>query len=275
MWVGGKATSGEVDAMHSGKGHENAVFSLLEAVRTGSVRVIDLTHAIDEHSPYWPAGRDCSPFTAKVMVNFDLRPSFARDLTMSEHFGTHMDAPAHALRGGLTVDQLPATHFLSAACVVDVREAVQADADYLVSVADIERHAEKHGNLPSGCCVFFCTGWASRWPSQERYINEGAKGIKHFPGVSAEAARYLLEQVRTAGIGIDTASVEGGTAKDMVVHRALLAADAYILENVANLEQLPPTGAAVVALPLRLTGGSGSPARVLALCPAQAQSSPA
>jgi kynurenine formamidase len=238
------------------------------------VRVIDLTHFMDEHSPYWPAGRDRSPFTARVTVNFDLRACFARDLTLSEHFGTHLDAPAHALPGRLTVDQLPVARFLNAACVIDVREAVQANADYLISIADLERHAEKHGALPSGCFVFFCTGWANRWPSQARYIHEDTQGVKHFPGVSEQAARYLLDRARPTSVGIDTPSVEGGAANDMVVHCALLGADLYILENVANLEQLPATGAAVMALPLKLTGGSGSPARVLALVPGPAGAGP-
>ncbi len=262
-----RATTGEVEAMRSGKRHDDAVLGLLKAIRTEGVRVIDLTHSMDEHSPYWPAGRDRSPFTARVTVNFDLRACFARDLTLSEHSGTHLDAPAHALQGGMTVDQLPPARFLGAACVIDVRKAVEVNSDYLVSVADIERHAEEHGALPSGGFVFFCTGWASRWPSQARYIQEDAQGVKHFPGVSEQAAHYLLDRVRPASVGIDTPSVEGGTANDMVVHCALLGADLYILENVANLEQLPPTGAVVVALPLKLTGGSGSPARVLALVP--------
>jgi kynurenine formamidase len=263
-------TNDEVVPVHSGKRHENMVLELLEAIRTEGLQVIDLTHAMDEHSPYWPAGRERSPFTARVTVNFDLRACFARDLTLPEHFGTHLDAPAHALPGRLTVDQLRVARFLSAACVVDVREAVQANADYLVSVADLERHAERHGALPADCFVFFCTGWASRWPSQARYINEDAQGVKHLPGVSEQAARYLLDRVRPSSVGIDTPSVEGGTANDMAVHRALLGADLYILENLANLEQLPPAGAAIVALPLKLTGGSGSPARVLALVPGPA-----
>jgi len=253
--------------MPSGKRDENTVLALLEAIRTGGVQPIDLTHPMDEHSPYWPAGRDRSPFTARVAVNFDLRACFARDLTLLEHFGTHMDAPAHALPGRLTVDQLRVPSFLSAACVVDVREGVQANADYLVSVADLERHADSHGAMLAGCFVFFCTGWASRWPSQAQYINEDAQGVKHFPGLSEQAARHLLERVRPASVGIDTPSVEGGTANDMVVHCALLGADLHILENVANLEQLPSSGAAVVALPLKISGGSGGPARVVALVP--------
>ena len=251
------------NAMPSGKRDD----ALLEAIGSGGVQVIDLTYPMDEHSPYWPAGRDRSPFTARVTANFDLRACFARDLMLPEHFGTHIDAPAHALPGKSTVDQLRVATLLNVTCVVDVREGVQANADYLVSVADLEQHAEKRGTMPAGCFVFFCTGWGSRWPSQAGHINEDADGVKHFPGLSTEAARYLLERVRPASVGIDTPSVEGGTANDMVVHRALLGADMHILENLANLEQMPPTGAAVLALPLKLTGGSGSPARVVALVP--------
>ena len=113
------------------------------------------------------------------------------------------------------------------------------------------------------------TGWGLRWPSQERYLNEDSQGVKHFPGISLEAARRLLEEVHPAGVGIDTLSIEHGPTEDFVVHRLVLVAGLYILENVANLESLPPTGALVIALPLKLVGGSGSPARVLALVPKQ------
>ena len=179
----------------------------------------------------------------------------------------HLDAPAHVLPGGLTVDNLPVVSFLSAVCVVDVRENVQANADYSISAADLERHSKTYGPVPFGCLVFFCTGWAKRWPSQEKYIHKDMKGMKHFPGVSEEATRYLLDQVCPTGVGIDTPSVEGGMGKDFDVHRLLLGGGVYILENVGNLERLPPRGAAALTLPLKLAGGSGSPARVLALIP--------
>ena len=249
------------------KGYDNTVMALLEAIRTNEVQVMDLTHDIDEHSPYWPEGRDRSPFTVKVSATFDSRGCFARDVTLSEHFGTHLDAPAHVLPGGLTVDNLPVVSFLSAVCVVDVRENVQANADYSISAADLERHSKTYGPVPFGCLVFFCTGWAKRWPSQEKYIHKDMKGMKHFPGVSEEATRYLLDQVCPTGVGIDTPSVEGGMGKDFDVHRLLLGGGVYILENVGNLERLPPRGAAALTLPLKLAGGSGSPARVLALIP--------
>jgi len=245
----------------------NAVAELLEGLRVGTVRVIDLTHSLDEQAPYWPDRREQSPFSSKVASTYESDGCFARDTTLSEHSGTHLDAPVHVVPGGATVDQLPVGGFLSPACVVDVREAVATDPDYRVTVADLERFIKAHGPVPRGGFVFFRTGWASRWPSQQRYINEDSDGVKHFPGLSLEAARYLLDEVHPVGVGIDTPSIECGPTKDLVVHRLLLGAGIYILENVANLDLVPPTGAALIALPLKLLGGSGSPARVLALAP--------
>ena len=245
----------------------NAVAGLLEALRAGTVRLIDLTHGLDEHSPYWPEGRDQSSFSAKVVATYESHECFARDVTMSEHSGTHLDAPAHFVPGGARVDRLPAGGFLNPACVVDVRDAVATDPDYRVTVADLEGFSEAHGPLPRGCFVFFHTGWASRWPSQKQFSNEDAEGVMHFPGISLEAARFLLAEVHPVGVGIDTPCIEYGPTEDFVVHRLVLGASLYILENVANLEVLPPRGAAVIALPLKLLGGSGSPARVLALVP--------
>ena len=247
----------------------NAVAGLLEALRGGTVRLIDLTHGLDEHSPYWPEDRDPSPYSAKVASTYESHEYFARDVTLSEHSGTHLDAPVHAVPGGATVDQLPVSSFLCSACVVDARDQVAADPDYRVTVADLEGFIEVHGPMPRGCIVFFRTGWASRWPSQPRYLNEDSQGVKHFPGISLEAARFLLAEVHPVGVGIDTLSIEYGRTEHLAVHRLLLGAGLYILENVANLELLPATGAAVIALPLQLLGGSGSPARVLAWVPNQ------
>ena len=247
----------------------NAVAGLLEALRGGSVRVIDLTHGLDEHSPYWPEGQEPSPFSAKVVSAYASHEYFARNLSLSEHSGTHLDAPVHAVPGGATVDQLPVSGFLCPACVVGVRDQVAADPDYRVTVADLERFSTDHGPMPHGGFIFFDTGWAARWPSQPRYVNEDSQGVKHFPGVSLEAARFLLDKVHPAGLGIDTLSLEYGRTEHLDVHRLVLGAGIYILENVVNLELLPATGALVIALPVKLLGGSGSPARVVALVPRQ------
>jgi len=247
----------------------NAVAGLVEALRAGTVRLINLTHGLDDHSPYWPEGRDRSPFSSKVASTVESYECFARDVTMSEHSGTHLDAPAHIVPGGATVERLPISGFLKPAYVVDVRDAVAADPDYRVTVADLERFTQAYGPLPRGCLVLFRTGWASRWPSQKQFINEDAEGAMHFPGVSLGAARFLLDEVHPVGVGIDTLSIEYGPAEDFAVHRLVLGAGLYILENVANLELLPAMGALVIALPLKLLGGSGSPARVLAIVPNQ------
>lgn len=237
------------------------------AIRGGQIRVVDLTHDLDGQSPYWPEGGTQSPFRATVVANIEHGGYFARTLAIPEHFGTHMDAPAHFDTRGLTVDRIPPGKLLAAAVVVDVRQRVKSQPDYRVRVEDLEAWRKAHGAFPRGCVVFFRTGWGARWPSQQRTMNQDAQGVLHFPGLSPEAAHYLLDRVRPVAIGIDTPSIDYGPSKNFEVHRLTMAAGLYHLENVANLEQLPAAGAYVIALPLKLRGGSGSPTRVLALDP--------
>jgi kynurenine formamidase len=240
---------------------------LFQAIHEGQVKVADLTHPLDDHSPYWPEGVTASPFHARVVATIEHDGYFARALELPEHFGTHMDAPVHFDPQGASVDQIPVEKFLSAAIVVDVRAGASSNPDYRVTGSDLENWVKAHGPMPRGCLVLIRTGWASRWPSQKEYMNQDAQGVLHFPGLSLEAARYLLDHALPVAIGIDTASIDYGPSKDFEVHHLTLGAGLYHLENLANLELLPPTGARVIALPLKLRGGSGSPARVLALVP--------
>ena len=240
---------------------------LLQAIQRGNVRVVDLTHTLSPQAPYWPEGNTPSPFHAKVKETYQRDGYFGREIQIPEHFGTHMDAPRHFDPAGKSVDQLPVKNFLAMAVVVDVSAAVRSNPDYRVTVADLENWDKAHGPMPRGCLVLLRTGWASRWPSEKQFMNQDAKGVMHFPGYSLEAARYLLEHVHPVGIGIDTSSIDCGPSKDFEVHHLTMSAGLYHLENVANLEELPPSGATVIALPLKLQGGSGSPARVLALVP--------
>jgi kynurenine formamidase len=252
-------SSGRAEAQQSGPVRE-----FFQAVRSGRVQVVDLTHPLDERTPYWPEGVSRSPFHTSLAETFERDGYFARSLTLPEHFGTHMDAPAHFDPEGLTVDQLSVENFLAPAVVVDVSEAAKSNPDYRVSVADLENWQKEHGAIPPRAVVLFNTGWGARWSSQKDYMNQDAHGVLHFPGLSAEAARHLLERAHPLGIGIDTASIDCGSSKDFPVHHLTMAAGLYHLESVANLDRLPAVGAYVVALPLKLTGGSGSPARVLA-----------
>lgn len=245
----------------------DSLAGVFDGIQSGQIEMIDLTHPLDEQSPYWPEGGAPSPFHARTAATYGHDGYFARTLEFPEHFGTHMDAPAHFDPKGLTVDQIPPNNFLRAAFVVDVSESVKANPDFRVTVDDLKAWEKMHGPMPSGCVVFFRTGWSSRWPSQKNYMNQDAQGVLHFPGLGIEAARYLLDHAHPVAIGIDTASIDYGPSKNFEVHHLTMSAGLYHLENVANLERLPATGAYIVALPMNLRGGSGSPARVLALVP--------
>lgn len=243
---------------------------VFQAVRDGQVKVVDLTYSVDEHTPYWPEEKPGTPFHASITATYQHDGYFARNLAMPEHFGTHMDAPIHFDPRGETLDQLAVEKFLSPAVVIDVSKAVRSDDDYRVRVSDVEIWVKTHGPIPQGALVLIRTGWGARWPSQKKYMNADSKGVLHFPGLSLGAAYYLLEHSHPVGIGIDTASIDYGPSKNFEVHHSTLSAGLYHLENVANLEKLHATGIFVMALPLKLRGGSGSPARVLALVPTQA-----
>ena len=237
--------------------------------RNGKMTLVDLTHTLDGDSPYWPEGRPGSPFHTSAATTYQRDGNFTRNLRMPEHFGTHIDAPVHFDPKGKSVDRIPVERFLAPGVVIDVSLATKLNADYRVTVKDIGIWTEHHGAVPPGAVVLFRTGWAARWPSQENYMNADADGVLHFPGLSLEAARYLLDYAQPVGIGIDTASVDFGPSTDYPVHHVTMPTGMYHLENVANLDQLPPTGFGVIALPLKLGGGSGSPVRVIALVPTE------
>jgi kynurenine formamidase len=182
---------------------------------------------------------------------------------MDEHAGTHVDAPAHFKTGAPTVEQIAPEQLVGAAAVVDVTAAVP---DHQVTVDDLRGWEARHGALGAKHIVLIRTGWGARWSDPVKYLNQDAKGVMHFPGVSVEASRYLRERgVRC--VGIDTLSTDPGPSQTFEQHKAFLGAGGYHIENLANLEQLPEAGAVVVVAPLPLARGSGAPARVLALVP--------
>jgi kynurenine formamidase len=244
---------------------ENLPAELVQAIHQGWLRIVDLTHDLDERSPFWPEGTEPHPFHAKEVATFEPDGYFARTLQIPEHFGTHMDAPLHFDPQGASLDQIGVEKFVVPAVVVDVTAGAASSPDYRVTVADLEQWVNAQGPMPSGCAVLIHTGWASRWPSQERYVNQDAQGVMHFPGLSIEAARYLLDHGHPVSIGIDTPSVDYGASEDFKVHHLTMAAGLYHLEDLANLDLLPATGACMIALPMKLRGGSGGPTRVLAL----------
>lgn len=266
-WVAGLLMFFSFPAAWVAAASQDLPAGLVAAIQRGHVKIVDLTYALDDRSPFWPEGSPLSPFRATTAATYARDGYFLRNLQMPEHFGTHMDAPLHFDPNGQSLDKIPVQDFLLDAVVVDVRDAVSSNPDYRLTAQDLEKWEKAHGSLPRGCAVLALTGWGSRWPSQERYMNQDAKGVMHFPGFSLDAAHYLLDHVHPKAIGIDTASVDYGPSEKFEVHQLTMHAGLYHLENLANLEQLPATGAVLIALPMKLRGGSGGPTRVVALVP--------
>jgi kynurenine formamidase len=230
----------------------------------GFTSVVDLTHAFNAQVPTFEPS-DKSPFQTKTLATVAKEGYFLREFSMPEHFGTHLDAPAHFVGGLWTVDQIPPERLVSPLVVIDAIAKAKANADYQIAVEDIAGWEHVHGEIPPSAVVIADTGWNSRWDSADAYRNADAKGVKHFPGYSKEAAKFLVEGRKVNGLGIDTLSIDYGPSTDFPVHQYTMGHSIYHLENVANLDQVPASGAVVVAAPIKLEGGSGGPVRILAL----------
>lgn len=213
--------------------------------------VVDLGHPLRGSDPSWDG---------KQAFDRKGTPQNGR-FESQEHFGTHLDAPSH-FGGAWTTDQIPVDRLVRPGVCINVTGKPE---DYQVTVADVKAWESRHGAVPEGAVVFFATGWDVRWPDRKSYMNERG-GVKHFPGLSVELGRYLVER-RIAGIGIDTASIDYGPSQKYETHNITNPANIYHIENARNLTKLPPTGFTVVVAPVNLAGGSGGPTRVFALLP--------
>jgi kynurenine formamidase len=242
----------------------SAQHSTLDGIPTGKTRVVDLSYAINEKLVPWPG--DERWFEAKINATVEKNGYFTRSFWMLEHYGTHLDAPAHFPPGQATVDQIPARKLFGPAVVLDVRAEAAKDADYRLPASRVEEWERAHGRLPQGAIVLLRTGWAARWPDVQRYRNQDQQGKMHFPGFSTEAAKKIIDR-GASGLGCDTLSVDYGASGDFSVHHLVLGAGLYHLENLSDLGEVPEAGAFLVVAPIKLEGGSGGPVRVFALLP--------
>jgi kynurenine formamidase len=236
----------------------------LEGIAGGTTRVLDLSYAINDKLVPWPG--DEKYFEAKVNATVEKNGYFTRSFWMLEHYGTHLDAPAHFPPGHATVDQIPAKQFFGPAVVLDVTTDGAKNADYQLPASRITEWEGTHGYIPAGAIVLLRTGWAARWPQVENYRNQDQRGKMHFPGFSAAAVKLLIER-KIRGLGCDTLSVDSGESEDFAVHHLALGAGMYHLENLADLSEMPESGAFLIVAPIKLEGGSGGAVRVFALLP--------
>jgi kynurenine formamidase len=236
-----------------------------------SGKLIDLTHAFNEQSVYWPTAE---MFTKTEVFHGHTEGGWfysAYNFAAAEHGGTHMDSPIHFAEGANTTDQVPLEQLIGPGFVIDVSEQAAADPDYQVSAADIEAFEARHGRLPEGAIVLLNTGRAPLYPDRERYMGTAERGESavaklHFPGLGADGAALLVQR-GIGAVGIDTPSIDHGQSKDFAAHVALMTNNIPAFENVADMSALPPRGATIIALPMKIEGGSGGPLRIVALLP--------
>ncbi|WP_419165184.1 cyclase family protein [Candidatus Palauibacter sp.] len=233
--------------------------------------IVDLTHAFGPETIYWPT--DTAGFRIDELAFGETEGGYfyaAYAFATAEHGGTHIDAPIHFHEGGGDVASIPLERLMGPAVVIDITAQAAADADYRLTAADVEAHEVEHGEIPVGSLILLRTGWSSHWPDALDYLGDDTPGDAsnlHFPSYGEEAARLLVEVRGAAVLGIDAASIDYGPSTDFIVHQVAAGAGVPSLENLTNLDRLPASGATVIALPMKISGGSGGPLRAVALVP--------
>jgi kynurenine formamidase/D-alanyl-D-alanine dipeptidase len=250
-------------ALHAPKAGFSEVVNLRQA------RVVDLTHPFDAETLYWPTSP--SAFELRTLSKGKTPGGWfyeSNAFSTPEHGGTHLDAPVHFSETGESAEKVSVRRLIAPAVVLDVAAKAARDPDYRLTAADVEEWEAAHGTIPAGAIVLLRTGWSARWPDRRRYFGDDTPmdaSHLHFPSYGREAAELLIRDRGAGALGVDTASIDHGPSQDFPVHRVAAAAQVPGLENLTGLGELPETGAWLVALPMKIGGGSGGPVRVVAL----------
>lgn len=234
--------------------------------------LVDMSYPYNKQTIYWPTEPG---FIKKTNFEGNTDKGYyysAYSVTTAEHGGTHLDAPVHFFEGGHAVDEIPLERLMGAAVVIDVKEQVADNRDYQISVKDIEDWEKANGTIPDGVIVLFRTGYGEYWPDRTDYLGTAELGVEgvaklHFPGIDPAAATFLASKRNIKSVGIDTASIDYGQSILYETHQHLFEANIPAFENVANLDKLPVKGATVIALPMKIEGGSGGPLRMVGIVP--------
>ena len=232
--------------------------------------IVDLTHSYEASAIFWPTAE---PFRLEKVAEGITPAGYyyaSNNFFSSEHGGTHLDAPIHFAQGRQTADEVPLDRLIGRAVVIDVSQQASASADHQVSVDDLTRFEAQHGQIPPDAIVLIKTGFARYWPDAAKYLGTTERGDTavaqlHFPGLHPAAATWIVANRPIKAIGIDTASIDYGQSTLFESHRILYDRNIPAFENVASLDRVPATGATVIALPMKIKGGSGAPLRIVAL----------
>lgn len=233
--------------------------------------MVDLSHALGPSTVFWPTSP--TRFTLEKLAYGRTEGGYfysAYSLCTPEHGGTHLDAPIHFFEGGQTTEQVQLEKLIAPAVVIDVAERAAKDRDYRATTEDVLAFEQRHGTIARGTIVLLRTGWSGHWPDAKAYLGDDTPGDASklsFPSFGEDAARLLVEERGVAALGVDTASIDYGRSTDFQVHRIAAAKNVPGFENLTALDRLPPRGALVIALPMKIEGGSGGPLRAVALVP--------
>jgi kynurenine formamidase len=243
--------------------HNQTFADLTLQLSSGEIAIVDLSRTLSTETPLFdPSDTGMKYETLSTLDNDGCETGY---LAIPEHFGTHIDAPSHFVKGA-TIDNVPLEKLVMPGVVIDVRKQVQANADYMLTVEDV-KNAEQSLPITPGSIILLLTGWSEKYEDADRYRNADASGKMHFPGYSVAAAQYLIETNKASAFGIDTLSVDSGASTDYAVHKFALAKGVLLIENLHQLENLPLRGSIIFCGALKIENGTGSPARVLALAP--------
>lgn len=236
-------------------------------------KLLDMTYPFDESSIYWPTAK---PFKLTKLSWGITEAGYwyaSNEFSAAEHGGTHTDAPIHFAQNGRTIDRIPLEEWIGPAVKIDVTEKCEKNRDYLLSPDDIKNWEKKYGEIPAEAWVIMYTGIDTKYyPDKKKVLGTDKTGVEaipelSFPGFSPESIEYLTKERNITGIAIDTPSIDYGKSKEFKVHQLLFAADKLALENIANLNKLPPQGAMLYVIPMLIKDGTGAPARVFAILP--------
>ena len=232
--------------------------------------IVDLTHSFSQESIYWVTAEE---FNLEEVAKGKTDKGYfysANNFSAAEHGGTHIDAPVHFAENAKSVDEIPLLNLMGKAVKIDVSRNAFNNPDYLITIQDLQNWESENGEIPSASIVLLETGFGKFYPDKKKYLGTAERGAEavqklHFPGLSPEAAKWLSGKRNIIAVGIDTASIDFGQSQDFATHVALMTQNIPAFENVANLEKLPATGFNIIALPMKIKGGSGSPLRIIAI----------
>jgi kynurenine formamidase len=242
-----------------------------QAIDLARYRLVDLTHPFNAQTIYWPNAP--STFKLEKLAYGKTEGGYfysSYAYSAPEHGGTHLDAPIHFSEKGRTADQVPLEQLVAPAVVIDIAAKAARNADYRLTAADVREFERTHGTIKAGSIVLLRTGSSARWPNKKGYMGDDTPGQTtklHFPSYGADAARLLVNERKVGALGADVASIDYGASIDFIVHQIAMGVNVPGLENLTNLDKLPATGATIIALPMKIEGGSGGPLRAVALVP--------